>query len=309
MNEQVMLYLRKPWIPPIVSGVVGVAIGAAAMYEIQKRKLEDILEETENEIAQLKHEQLQLDFERTEKDREFNRAIGEAAMVTRELTQQGLQLVDTLRQVNPLSVIGGEVLVKPTDNVLEEVSQPEIQPDHKPENSNNIHTSELDLETKADPRRLQKLVSSAKNEVVEVVESVKNIFDNPNEDWDHEQELSSRDPDQPYVIHADEYLADDMGWDSQQTVTWYEGDAILTDHKDRPIHNGYELIGDCVKRFGHGSGDPNIVFVRNEKLQAEYEVIRDVGSYEEVVLGGYVEAEYESSDLKHSRSPRKFRQE
>jgi hypothetical protein len=60
--------------------------------------------------------------------------------------------------------------------------------------------------------------------------------------------------------------------------------------------------------FGHGSGDPNVVYIRNEKLQAEYEVLRDPGSYEIEVLGGHVEREMQEVDLKHSRQPGKFRE-
>ena len=39
---------------------------------------------------------------------------------------------------------------------------------------------------------------------------------------------------------------------------------------------------DC---FGQISGDPNVLYVRNEKLRVEYEVTRDERMYKEVVTG------------------------
>ena len=42
---------------------------------------------------------------------------------------------------------------------------------------------------------------------------------------------------------------------------------------------------DNMKRFGHGCDDPNVVFIRNEKLATDFEVLRHNGSYAEEVLG------------------------
>lgn len=128
---------------------------------------------------------------------------------------------------------------------------------------------------------------------------VTNIFsrgkdDDAGDEWDYKTELETRDKSQPYIIHVDEYVNDEMGWDNQSTLTWYEKDQILCDSKDVPIFNHSEVVGDL--RFGHGTNDVNAVYIRNERLQAEYEVIRDAGSYEEIVLG----ASEEQSHIKHS---------
>jgi hypothetical protein len=135
---------------------------------------------------------------------------------------------------------------------------------------------------------------------------VTNVFDQSGDEWDHEEEYRSRSEDQPYVIHVDEYVADEMGYDSQSTLTWYEGDQVLCDSSDRPIYNPAEVVGEL--KFGHGSKDPNVVFIRNEKLKAEYEILRDHGSYQSVVLGEELEHEYERQDLRHSME-RKFKRD
>jgi hypothetical protein len=137
--------------------------------------------------------------------------------------------------------------------------------------------------------------------------SMINVFTETDEDWDYELEIQNRVSSIPYVIHRDEFFGDEMGWDSQSTLTWYEGDQVLVDERDMPLSNPPSFIGNPT--FGHGSGDPNVVYVRNEKFQAEYEVLRDPGSYEMDILGGHVESQMEREDFRHSRSPGKFRED
>ena len=110
-----------------------------------------------------------------------------------------------------------------------------------------------------------------------------------------------------YVIHRDEFFGDEMGWDSQSTLTWYAQDEVLTDEHDTVLNQPWNLIGVGMNMFGHGSGDPDVVYIRNEHLEAEYEVLRDPGSYAVQVLGGQVEDRMTQEDFKHSRSPGKFR--
>lgn len=135
----------------------------------------------------------------------------------------------------------------------------------------------------------------------------RNIFDNGDDDeWDYDLERQNRHAEEPYILHKDEFDAEEFDFD-QVTVTWYETDEILTDDKDVPIYNPHTVVGEL--RFGHGSGDNNVLYVRNERLKAEYEVLREPGSYEVIVLGGTsdIEDEFEKSDLRHSKQPLRFR--
>jgi hypothetical protein len=46
------------------------------------------------------------------------------------------------------------------------------------------------------------------------------------------------------------------------------------------------LIGEKnLSRFGHGSQDPSVVYVRNDQLELVYEVVRSPQSYSEEVHG------------------------
>lgn len=101
--------------------------------------------------------------------------------------------------------------------------------------------------------------------------------------WDIEAEKAKRNEDDPYVIHVDERSEDEY---TQTTMTYYEGDDVLTDSSDRVVHEVDSIVGiENMDRFGHGSNDPNLVYIRNEKLAVDIEVVKSEGTYEEEVMG------------------------
>lgn len=133
-----------------------------------------------------------------------------------------------------------------------------------------------------------------------------NVFKSSDDQWDYEAELAVRTPNEPYVIHRDEYVCEEMGYE-QTTVTYYAGDDIMTDINDVPIYNHGSIISPL--KFGHGSGDPNVVYIRNEKVELEWEVLLHTGRYSVEVLGLEVERHYDHDNLAHSRTVLKFRDE
>lgn len=123
------------------------------------------------------------------------------------------------------------------------------------------------------------------------------VFLPSDDNWDYDTEMRHRArTDNPYIIHYEEFNNDEMGY-AQITITYYEGDDILTDERDVPIYNKTEVVGEL--KFGHGSNDPNVCYVRNEKLHAEYEVLLHRGRYEEEVLGLSIEENFAKGDIKH----------
>lgn len=107
------------------------------------------------------------------------------------------------------------------------------------------------------------------------------------EDWDYERETEWREanPDIPYVVHLDEFMENEFDHD-QVTLTYYSGDEVLADEKDEPIPYPDPIVGLVnLKRFGDGSGDPNVVLVRNDRLSMDYEVTLSSGKFAYEVLG------------------------
>lgn len=126
--------------------------------------------------------------------------------------------------------------------------------------------------------------------VVEEVQVTQNVFVNPEanpSDWDYNLEVADREanPDQPYVVSFDEFHENPDG-NEQSTLAYYIEDDTLCDERDQPIDNTDYTVGDDnLQRFGHGSGDHNVVYVRNEKMGHDFEIIRSNGSYKKEVLG------------------------
>jgi len=130
------------------------------------------------------------------------------------------------------------------------------------------------------------------------------IFAETTSEWNYEHELEMRDEARPYIIHKDEFYGEERGY-SQTTLTYYAGDNIMVDEEDSPVYNHNIVVGELV--FGHGSGDPNVVYIRNAARKAEYEVLFDPGLYSTEVLGLDIEPNERVKELKHG--PPKFRRE
>lgn len=81
----------------------------------------------------------------------------------------------------------------------------------------------------------------------------------------------------PYVISPDEFGEKD-GYENV-TLTYY-ADGVLTDYFDNVISNVDEVVGfDSLDRFGEYEDD--VVFVRNEKMETDYEILRDLRDFNE----------------------------
>jgi hypothetical protein len=152
---------------------------------------------------------------------------------------------------------------------------------------------------KAEPRRpveYNKIKTSdeareeMRDHVVQIEETVeRNVFVDGqpivDDEWDMEAEEASRDRSAPYVISHDEFMANEFEH-PQNSLTYYEGDEILADEQDNAIQDSDTLVGDLnLTRFGHGSRDPNVVYVRNELMEVEFEITRSPGKFAEEVMG------------------------
>lgn len=104
--------------------------------------------------------------------------------------------------------------------------------------------------------------------------------------WDYEAEMRTRDSEEPYVLHKDEFYADEMDF-HQRTYTYFDGDDIMADEDERPVYNYSQIVGEL--KFGHGSGDPKVVYIRNEKRKEEYEIVKDPGLFSIEVAGLEIE--------------------
>lgn len=135
--------------------------------------------------------------------------------------------------------------------------------------------------------RVKEVQPEAVVETVAVVEEITlNVFDAQQIDgWDMDVEEASRRPEAPYVISHDEFM--ENSYEHQQnTITYYLGDDTLADENSVAIDEVEATVGvENLQRFGHGSRDSSIVYVRNERIELDFEVILNRGTYLEEIVG------------------------
>lgn len=84
--------------------------------------------------------------------------------------------------------------------------------------------------------------------------------------------------DRPYVIPPEEFGEFD-GYE-KISLTYY-ADGMLVDENDEIVDNVEEIVGeDALTRFGEYEDDS--VFVRNDSLKSDYEILLDYRKYSEV---------------------------
>lgn len=133
---------------------------------------------------------------------------------------------------------------------------------------------------------------------VEITETSRSIFVDGREleEFDYAAEVDKRNPDEPYIITHDEFMENENGF-TQGTMTYYNGDDILTDDKDVPVPDIDDIVGsEALTRFGYGSRDRNVVYVRNEKIETDFEITLSQGEFSKEVAG-----------FQHSAPLRRFR--
>lgn len=79
----------------------------------------------------------------------------------------------------------------------------------------------------------------------------------------------------PYPIEPDEY--GEEGY-SKETLIYYEGDNVVADESGKIIEEPDETVG--VQNLDDFR-DRDIMYIRNEFTEIDYEIIRDPGTFEE----------------------------
>lgn len=131
-----------------------------------------------------------------------------------------------------------------------------------------------------------------------------NAFEDGGDTWDLLKEMKSRTESAPYVLHRDEFYAEEKGF-RQYSLTYFSGDQLMVDEDDKVLYDWDRTVG--ALKWGHGSGNPLVFYVRNEKFKAEYEITFVEGSFSDEGLGYESEKDQRVRGLEHSAEPRRFR--
>lgn len=108
-----------------------------------------------------------------------------------------------------------------------------------------------------------------------------------------ERSVENTPKDRPYLIHMDAFNGDDevhyQESYSHISLDYFSGDDKVT------LMDTNELVENPDKILGYGwklhfgdeeyGCDENVVYIRNDQMQADYEVVRDKGYYCQIILG------------------------
>lgn len=84
----------------------------------------------------------------------------------------------------------------------------------------------------------------------------------------------------PYVISPSEFGDSDY---AILTLTYFLDGTVLNE-RDKILKNVDEMIGeDFANHFGDYPEDPDTVYVRNDKLEIDFEILKDYREYSETV--------------------------
>jgi hypothetical protein len=95
------------------------------------------------------------------------------------------------------------------------------------------------------------------------------------------EEVGPVDDEEPYLIDFDQFGAEEDKFD-KLTVYFYKKDLTMTDDQDTIMEDVNEAVGDINLLIYAGN---DVVYIRNERLSIDYEIIVHDGSYKELVLG------------------------
>lgn len=252
MSEKMRKIFDHPVTIPAIVGVASVAAGFAGGYFLGKKHGMGDVNNWVESLHEVKSRpepdvnQGVLSFDEEVDTVEFDISMGVDEVFERSGLTQG-EVVVSERRLDPDEV---DEMINDSDDICE------IEPDPITHSDSVVHDPAQD-----DPTQ--------------------NIFNVAYEGWDWEAEKAIREETHVYVLHRDEFFDDEMNFD-QRTLTYFEGDDIMCDEEEVPVYNYRQVIGDF--RWGHGSGDSGIFYIRNLDRQAEYEVLRDPGKYTDEIL-------------------------
>lgn len=238
----------------VVGGVLliaGLGIGAAGGYFFAKKRLESLYEERiTEEMADAR--EFYAGVYKTDED-------GEPLTPQQVMARRHPDSVKAAQAVREYQGLDGEPEGTPHDDIMDE---------------------ELLAKTVS-----KVSVARTDHGAAAIVEETKRVNVFKDDTFDLEEEVKFRSDEKPYIITHEEFLEND-GDLTELSLTYFKVDDVLVGEDSKPIENTDAMVGDDhLVRFGAGSGDPKVVYVRNEARECIYEIVKSKGSYLEEVLG------------------------
>lgn len=169
-------------------------------------------------------------------------------------------------EIDSVKEVFGRRVEKEADKKVEKIAKKEVEKIRKEYN-------EYDNLTK-------NYTSYSKNKTEESIEDVEyeEVCENDEDGVELDEIERASDYDRPYIIEPQEFGA----LDGYSLITLYHySDNVLADDCDELVEDIDDVVGeDYASHFGEY--EDNCVYVRNDRLKADYEICRDLRKYSDV---------------------------
>ena len=265
--------MRHTMVKPAIFAVGGVAVGATATYFVVKSKFKKLADEEISSLRQhykMKEQELLMD-----KEDELEQIKQAHGLINHEDPKEAFKIykarLDEMEYMRKEAEEGAiDAATKVAADPSSRISYDKIS---KAKNFEEVVKTVADM---SDTEELRVV-----DEEVEDQEIRKNIFE-----ASIRQDVMSDDvdrPEGPFVISVEEFQEESDVYE-KTTLSFYE-DGTLSDERNMPIPDPNPIVGDeNLERFGEQSQDENIVYVRNETLKTDFEIVREEGSYADSFL-------------------------
>lgn len=108
-----------------------------------------------------------------------------------------------------------------------------------------------------------------------------------------------KDPNVPYMITEEEFRVNEDDH-TQTSLVYFIKDDILVDEDEQIVNDVEDLVDSCLDNFSVHS-PTTVVYVRNERLKLDIEVVLDTDDYIDIDIDHQFRKDFDSSE------PRKFR--
>ena len=122
--------------------------------------------------------------------------------------------------------------------------------------------------------------AKSKEEMLNIINTHYARTDDENVDYSSRYSNKGKKPDtlSPYVISPEE-CGEEIGYDITE-LTYYVQDDLLVDGFGEVVEDPEDTVGkDFATHFGEYEDDS--VFIRNDRLKTDFEILKDLGNYED----------------------------
>lgn len=281
--------MNKELITNIVAGSIGFGVGCAVGYVIHQKKKSTTLEEVLFE--QSEDEELNILRQKIQKTEAYGSP--EAALnAIYAQTVQDLGYSPDADLAGSLDAPDEDDEEDEEDEALDDLEEDEDEQEDDEDSEDDGFEDEPEsadlvariVETTLD-EFADEIVEELRTTNVFVEAELNPILDAEVTEFESKSRLPERNPLKPYVISIDEFMENEPDY-RQISISYFEGDDVLCDDRQIIITDKEGTVGvQNLDFFGELSHNDDILYVRNQILGCDFEVCREPGKYEEVVLG------------------------